>query len=70
MLKTMDVSFFHKNVAKNMVKKFLNHVKESGTNAFNTPLKSVIQKTVETACYFVGNQTVDKTMCNQTANKL
>ena len=52
MLKTMDVSFFHKNVAKNMVKKFLNHVKESGTNAFNTPLKSVIQ---ETACYFVGN---------------
>ena len=55
MLKTMDVSFFHKNVAKNMVKKFLNHVKESGTNAFNTPLKSVIQKTVETAGYFVGN---------------
>ena len=55
MLKTMDVSFFYKNVAKNMVKKFLNHVKESGTNAFNTPLKSVIQKTVETAGYFVGN---------------
>ena len=54
-VKNYGCFFFYIYLTKNMVKKFLNHVKESGTNAFNTPLKSVIQKTVETAGYFVGN---------------
>ena len=61
---------FAKNMCKNISKtwsgkyskKFLDHAKQSATDAFKTDSKRAIQKTAEAASNLIGNKVADRIM--------